>query len=222
VRDSAGNTRVSKRTRASVPEPRVTLEAPAQGAEVFGTIEVRATVDPERASHVVRIQRSLNGGAWETLRTDDSSPAYVAYDDLSTVAVGTQIRYRAVLTEPDGTRARSRVTTVTRSAPKPLVKSVTIAGSLQSEAGCPADWDPACAATHLTFEPTDPTGTWRRTFRIPEGSYEYKVAIDDSWTVSYGANGGGDNIALTVPAGGADVTFTYDQVSHVVTHQVSP
>jgi len=32
--------------------------------------------------------------------------------------------------------------------PAPL--KVTVAGSLQSEAGCPGDWDPACAATHLS------------------------------------------------------------------------
>ena len=33
----------------------------------------------------------------------------------------------------------------------PNPTSVTIAGSLQSEAGCAGDWDPACAATHLTL-----------------------------------------------------------------------
>ena len=222
VRDSAGHSRVSAPQRASVPAPRLTIEAPAQGTDVFGTIEVRATADPERATHVVRIQRSLNGGTWQTLRTDDSSPAYVANDNLEAVAIGTQIRYRAILHESDGTRVVSGVQTVTRSAPKPLVQSVTLAGSLQDELGCPADWDPACAASHLTFEPAEPTGVWRRTFRLPAGTYEYKVAIDDAWTVSYGANGGGDNVTLTVPAGGADVTFTWDQVSHVVNHQVSP
>jgi hypothetical protein len=116
----------------------------------------------------------------------------------------------------------SAVRTVNRVAPQPLVTSVTIAGSLQSEIGCPTDWDPACTASHLTFEPVEPTGVWRGTFRLPAGTYEYKVAINDSWTVSYGANGGGDNITLTVPAGGADVTFAWDQVSHVVTHQVNP
>jgi alpha-amylase len=114
------------------------------------------------------------------------------------------------------------VRTVNRVAPQPLVNSVTIAGSMQSELGCPADWDPACAATHLTFEPVEPTGVWRATFRLPEGSYEYKVAINDSWTVSYGAGGGGNNITLTVPVGGADVTFTWDQMSHIATHTVEP
>ena len=61
---------------------------------------------------------------------------------------------------------------------------------------------------------------WRATFTLPAGSYNYKVAINDSWTVSYGAGGGGDNITLTVPAGGADVTFEWDQFTHIATHTV--
>ena len=72
---------------------------------------MRATADPERASHVVQIQRSLNGGAWQTLTTDSSSPVYTYVDDLATVPVGTAIRYRAILTEPDGTRVVSPVRT---------------------------------------------------------------------------------------------------------------
>jgi alpha-amylase len=222
VGDNAGHKRKSSSKRAVVPAPKLTIKLPAEGAGVFGTIEVRALADPEESSHVVRIQRRLNDGAWQNVRTDRSSPVYSYFDDLSTVPVGTTIQYRAILREPDGTRVVSAVRTVNRVAPQPLVDSVTIAGSLQSEIGCPTDWDPACAASHLTFEPVEPTGVWRKTFRLPEGTYEYKVAINDSWTVSYGANGGGDNATLTVPAGGADVTFTWDQMSHVVTHRVNP
>ena len=33
--------------------------------------------------------------------------------------------------------------------------------------------------------------------------------------MNYGANGGGDNIKLTVPAGGGSYRFTFDQVTHV-------
>ncbi len=33
--------------------------------------------------------------------------------------------------------------------------------------------------------------------------------------MSYGANGGGDNIPLTVPAGGGSYRFTSNQVTHV-------
>jgi hypothetical protein len=34
----------------------------------------------------------------------------------------------------------------------PNPSSVTVAGSLQSELGCPGDWQPDCAATHLSFD----------------------------------------------------------------------
>ena len=40
--------------------------------------------------------------------------------------------------------------------------SVTIAGSLQSELGCPGDWDPACAVTHLTYDAAD--DVWQGSF----------------------------------------------------------
>jgi hypothetical protein len=170
---------------------------------------------------VVRIQRRLGNGDWQTLTTDSSSPIYSYLDDLSSVPVDTTIRYRAILTEPDGTRVVSAVRMVNRVAPVPLVNSVTVAGSLQSEIGCPGDWDPACAASHLAFDSSD--GLWKATFTLPAGDYEWKVAINDSWDVNYGAGGaaGGSNLPLTVPAGGAEVTFVWDQVSHIPTATVN-
>jgi alpha-amylase len=222
VRDNVGHQRLSNSRRAVVPAPKLTIELPAEGAEVFGTIEVRVTADPERASHVVRIQRRLpSDSGWVTVRTDNSSPVYSFYDDLSKVPVGTEIRYRAILNEPDGTRVISPVRTVTRTAPQPLVDSATVAGSLQSEIGCPTDWDPACAASHLTFNTNN--GLWEGTFQIDPGNYDYKVAIDNSWDVNYGAGGaaGGSNIAISIPSETRSVTFVWDQVTHVVTHTLN-
>ena len=219
VRDNANHERSSDPQDAVVPPPKLTIELPTEGAGVFGTIEIRVTADPERASHVVRLQRKLPTDAdWVTLNTDDSSPVYTSYDNLSTVAVGTQIQYRAILDEPDGTQVISPVRTVTRTAPTPLVNSVTVAGSLQSEIGCAGDWDPACSASHLTFKATN-GGLWEGTFQIPAGTWDYKVAIDDSWAVNYGAGGARDgaNITISLPAT-TSVTFVWDQVSHIVTH----
>ena len=122
VRDNAGHTRLSERERGVVPKPELTIKLPAEGAGVFGEIEVRVLADPERATHVVRIQRREGtSGPWTTVRTDDSSPIYVYYDDLADVPVGTTIQYRAILNEPDGTRVVSAVRTVNRVAPVPLV-----------------------------------------------------------------------------------------------------
>jgi alpha-amylase len=222
VRDNAGHQRLSDTQRTVVPAPKLTIELRAERAGVFGTIEVRVTADPERASHVVRIQRRLpNDSDWVTVKTDNSSPVYTYNDDLSSVPVGTEIRYRAILNEPDGTRVVSPVRTVTRTAPTPLVGSVTVAGSLQSEMGCPQDWQPACAASHLTFNRNN--GLWEGTVQIPAGTYEYKVAIDDSWDVNYGAGGaaGGSNITFTIPESTTSVTFVWNQVTHIVTHKLN-
>ena len=55
---------------------------------------------------------------------------------------------------------------------------------------------------------------------MPAGAYEYKVAINRSWTENYGAGGapGGANIPLTAPGG--TVTFTYDDATHVISDDV--
>src|SRR2546427_501973 len=99
----------------------------------------------------------------------------------------------------------------------PAPSSVTIAGSLQSELGCSGDWVPDCAATHLTYDSAD--DVWQRTFSLPGGSFESKAAINESWDENYGQGGvrDGANIAFTVPANNAKVTFTYVASTHVLT-----
>lgn len=98
--------------------------------------------------------------------------------------------------------------------------SVTISGSFQSEQGCAIDWDPACSITHLVYDNEDMV--WQGTFNIPAGTFEYKVAIDDSWDENYGAGAtpNGPNIAFSLPVQ-SDVKFYYDPHSHWVTNNVN-
>ena len=98
----------------------------------------------------------------------------------------------------------------------PNPTSVTIAGSLQSEAGCPGDWDPACATTHLAYDAGD--DVWQGTFALPAGSYEYKAAINDAWDENYGLHAAlnGANIPLTLGSR-ANVKFFYDHKTHWAT-----
>ncbi len=100
----------------------------------------------------------------------------------------------------------------------PAPASVTIAGSLQGELGCSADWQPECASTHLSYDATDEV--WQATFAVPVAAapYEYKAALNDAWTENYGANAAfnGPNLSLTV--GDANATkFYYSHDSHWVT-----
>ena len=94
--------------------------------------------------------------------------------------------------------------------------TVTIAGSLQDELGCPGDWQPECAATHLALDAED--GVWQATFAVPAGTWEYKAALDGTWDENYGAGAvrDGPNVALTLEEP-TDVTFFYDDGTHWVT-----
>jgi glycosidase len=223
VLDNAGHTRWSDARSTTVPAPAVTVSAPGDGSTVtrIDPVTVQATVDPERADDTVRFERSVSGGAWEQIGVDSSSPAYTATDDVSDLALGTEVRYRAILSEPGSPSVTSDPVTVTTAAPKPARNHVTLVGDLQSELGCtdadgkPADWLPACPDTRLTFDQTD--GQWHGTFTLPEGSYQWKIAVNDSWDENYGAGGaaGGSNLSLTVPAGGGTYEFTWNQVTHV-------
>ncbi|HEX6231318.1 MAG TPA: alpha-amylase family glycosyl hydrolase [Actinomycetota bacterium] len=94
--------------------------------------------------------------------------------------------------------------------------SVTIAGSFQSELGCPGDWMPECADTYLAFDAED--GVWQATFDLPAGAWEYKAALNDSWAENYGAGAvrDGPNIPLALDEP-ATVKFYYDDGTHWVT-----
>ena len=109
---------------------------------------------------------------------------------------------------------------VVTAASTPNPTSVTVAGSLQSEAGCPGDWDPTCATTHLTYDAGD--DVWQGTFALPAGSYEYKAALNDAWDENYGLHAvpGGANIPFTLPSAD-NVKFYYDHKSHWITDNKS-
>ncbi|NYD56166.1 glycosidase [Nocardioides marinisabuli] len=217
VLDNAGHARLAKSRATTVAEPRLTLRTSGSEGTVssIDPVTVTAEVQPERAAQSVRFERRLDGGAWEVVGTDTSSPVYQVTDDVEGLDLGTEITYRAVLLEPGADPVTSEPLTVRTAAPQPQRDGVTLAGSLQDELGCPEDWQPACAATHLAFDETD--GRWHATFDLPEGEYQWKIAVNDSWEENYGAGGaaGGDNLVLRVPAGGASYTFTWDQVTHV-------
>ena len=98
----------------------------------------------------------------------------------------------------------------------PAPQSVTLAGDLQSELGCANDWMPDCAATHLTYDAVD--DVWQGTFNVPAGNWQYKAALNDSWTENYGANAqnNGGNISLNL-ATAATVKFYYSHGTHWIT-----
>ncbi|GAA2724216.1 alpha-amylase family glycosyl hydrolase [Cellulomonas aerilata] len=223
VLDNARHSRTSAVASASVPAPRLTIQVPAEGALVRRSVDVQAFADPERGSHVVTVERRVGDGEWTVLRTDDSSPAYTARDDIAAIPDGTTLQYRAVLTDA-GVTSTSAVRTVTVGLP-PQPASVTFAGSFDTELGCSEDWQPSCTNAMATFDPV--TGVWTLTAELspqPSGAaYEYKAALNGTWAVNYGAGGAfdGANVRLEL-TGRSRVTFTYDHTTHLITHAVTP
>jgi glycosidase/fibronectin type 3 domain-containing protein len=93
----------------------------------------------------------------------------------------------------------------------------TVAGDFQHLIGCSGDWDPSCLRSWLE----DPSGSGNYSFTVslPGGNYQAKVAINESWDENYGQGGtpGGANISFTVGGGIADVTFSYNATTHILT-----
>lgn len=90
---------------------------------------------------------------------------------------------------------------------------VTLAGSFQSELGCPGDWQPECVLTDLAFDAED--GIWQARFTLPAGDWEYKAPLNGTWDINFGANGqrDGPNIGLSLPAT-TPVKFYYSHASN--------
>ena len=93
----------------------------------------------------------------------------------------------------------------------------TVPGSFNSELGCAGDWQPECLRTLLSD--ADGDGMFSLTSdQLPAGSYEFKVATNESWNnPNYGAGGGGDNIAFSVPAAGITVVFSFNSATNTPT-----
>lgn len=102
----------------------------------------------------------------------------------------------------------------------PVPQIVAIAGTIQSKLGCPGDWNTDCKDTFLALDGN--SLLWRGSFQLPAGSYEYKVALNGSWTDNFGLGGEyyGKNIPLNLDTDTL-VTFYYSHETHFVTDDVN-
>lgn len=199
----------------------ISVATPAAGAGVTGIAPVVADVDDATWQETSFAWRVAGSDEWHALGTaEDTTPR--VFHDTSGLANGTLLEYRAVSTDAAGHRSAAStyasvgnaVNLVEEEEPEEPIDLVTVPGSHNSEMGCAGDWAPGCEAAKLTKRAD---GIWEGTFTVPAGSYEYKVAINGSWDLNYGANGeqNGPNIAYTTD-GTKPVTFFWNPVTKVV------
>jgi hypothetical protein len=212
--DGKGHDTTSEQIDAKVPAPSVTLVTPAPGDLLGDTPTVSAEVWPDRQGTTVEIQRKLPGGDWEAVGSDDTAPTYAVVDDLTSVAPGQDVQYKAVATQGDVTVESAIFAAKSGAAAQP--DEVSLPGTVNSVMGCGEDWAPWCDQAQMNLDET--TKLWSITVALPAGDYEYKIAINRSWDENYGAGGlkDGPNIPLTLTKD-STVTFTYDNSTRLVT-----
>jgi len=92
------------------------------------------------------------------------------------------------------------------------------AGNFQTFLGCSGPWQPDCLNAWL--KDVDGDGIYTlKTSDIPKGDYEAKVTINESWDENYGDGGirNGGNIQFTVPEDNAEMFFSFDSETNVLT-----
>jgi pullulanase-type alpha-1,6-glucosidase len=214
--------------KKSKAAPALFFRTPGPGATVGGRAEVGVSVPAGGFNQVTLAWRPVGGDDWTVLGTDDNAP-YRVFHDVTGLDHGTLLEYRAVLKDHSGNLAvAGTYASVGDPAPSgpgqdpgdggPVTQpsAVSIPGNLNPAMGCPGEWQPECDQAQLTLDPKD--DIWKGTYALPAGDYEYKVAIDRSWTENYGAGArrDGPNIPLAL-ANDIDVTFYYDHATHWVT-----
>lgn len=200
----------------------ISVDVPVAGAGVTGVTPISADVADATWQETSFAWRVAGAGddAWHALGTaEDTTPR--VFHDTTGLADGTLLEYRAVSTDAAGNRAAAStyasvgnaVNLVVEEDPEPPIDLVTVPGSHNSEMGCPGDWTPGCEAAKLTLRAD---GIYAGTFDVPAGDYEYKVALNGSWDLNYGANGeqNGPNITYSTD-GTKPVTFYWNPVTKV-------
>ncbi|HNS03698.1 MAG TPA: pullulanase-type alpha-1,6-glucosidase, partial [Anaerolineae bacterium] len=99
-------------------------------------------------------------------------------------------------------------------ASRPNYTIPVIAGNFVGAIGG-SDWSPDNLKTWM--KDRDGDGVYTFSAVVPEGNWEYKVALNESWDVSFP----GSNRPFTVPAGGANVDFFYNGATNEVWEEVA-
>ncbi|GAA1466034.1 pullulanase-type alpha-1,6-glucosidase [Microbacterium thalassium] len=198
-----------------------TVSAPSPGEALAGQVGIAADVDDATWQETSFSWRVVGSDEWHALGTaEDTEPR--VFHDIRDLAGGTLVEYRAVTTDAAGGHAAAStyasvgnaVSLVVEEEPESDIDMVSVPGSFNGALGCPGDWKPDCEAVALTLRGD---GIWEGTFDLPAGDHEYKVAINGTWAINYGANGvqDGPNIAITVEEAGP-VTFYFDPRSNII------
>ena len=216
--------RANQEVATDGPAPSVTLTAGSEQG-VTGRAEIAAEVQTSTFAEATFLYRPVGTKQWQPIGTDDNAPFRV-FHDVSQLPLGSVLEYRAVVRDAAGRVAADGDWASVVPAQAPVTEAeigdradeqpsaVAVAGTHNSEMGCPADWEPWCDAAQLDLDAAD--GIWKQSYTLPAGPYAYKAALDREWTENYGEKGERDGANISYETDG-DVSFYYDPRTHWVT-----
>ena len=205
--------------------PAPVFTSPGPSGIVSGRAEIGVAVPGQDFTEVTFAWRPVGTSAWQKLGTDDNAP-YRVFHDVTTLAQGTPVEYRAIARDHDGDLGAVSTSAVIGQPQPPATPdvvlgpvtqpaAVSVPGSHGSEIGCAEDWNPPCDAIQLTLGADQ---VWTGTFSPQAGQYAFKAAIDRSWDENYGAGGKLNGSDISYATDGGEVTFYYDHRTHWVTN----
>jgi len=217
--------KAASKLRADRERPMPSFTAPGDAGIVTGRAEVGVTVPGGDFTQVTFAWRPVGATKWTALGTDDNAP-YRVFHDVSGLAQGTPVEYRAIARDHDGDFGVVSTSAIVGQPQPPAdagvdlgpitqPAAVSVPGSHGSEIGCAADWDPPCDKIQLTLGDDQ---VWKGTFSPQAGQYAFKAALNRSWDVNYGAGGNRNGSDIPYTTGGGDVSFYYDHRTHWVTN----
>ncbi len=217
--------KATSKLRADRERPMPSFTAPGDAGIVTGRAEVGVTVPGGDFTQVTFAWRPVGEQKWRALGTDDNAP-YRVFHDVSGLAQGTPVEYRAIARDHDGDFGVVSTSAVVGQPQPPAdagvdlgpitqPDAVSVPGSHGSEIGCAADWDPPCDNIQLTLGADQ---VWKGTFSPQAGQYAFKAAINRSWDVNYGAGGNRNGSDIPYTTDGGPVSFYYDHRTHWVTN----
>ncbi len=217
--------KANSKLRADRERPMPSFTAPGDAGIVTGRAEVGVTVPGGDFTQVTFAWRPVGESKWRRLGTDDNAP-YRVFHDVSGLAQGTPVEYRAIARDHDGDFGVVSTSAIVGQPQPPAdagvplgpitqPDAVSVPGSHGSEIGCAADWDPPCDNIQLTLGADQ---VWKGTFSPQAGQYAFKAAINRSWDVNYGAGGNRNGSDIPYTTDGGPVSFYYDHRTHWATN----
>jgi len=152
--------RAKDRLPRSKHAPSISLQVPAQGRD---RLEVGARLDSDQFAEVTFLAKSGKGG-WRDIGTDDNAP-YRVFHDVSDIAPGTRVQYRAVVLDNAHHTRASEVRGSTILQPALTLVKPADGSNVRGGADLEAAVVPEHASDVVVFERRIGSGPWTTVYR---------------------------------------------------------